>query len=32
MKIAFQTLATPNWTWEHTLYEAKRMGYDGIEL
>jgi sugar phosphate isomerase/epimerase len=32
MKIAFQTLATPDWTWEQTLNEAKRMGYDGIEL
>ncbi|MGG1550383.1 sugar phosphate isomerase/epimerase family protein [Paenibacillus ferrarius] len=32
MKIAFQTLATPNWTWEHTLHEAKRLGFDGIEL
>ncbi|KRF06600.1 xylose isomerase [Paenibacillus sp. Soil766] len=32
MKIAFQTLATPNWSWAHTLSEAKRMGYDGIEL
>jgi sugar phosphate isomerase/epimerase len=32
MKIAFQTLASPNWSWEQTLNEAVLLGYDGIEL
>lgn len=32
MKIAFQTLACPEWSWEQVLSEAQRMGYDGIEL
>jgi sugar phosphate isomerase/epimerase len=32
MKIAFQTLACPNWDWDKTIEEAARMGYDGIEL
>ncbi|MFC4777014.1 sugar phosphate isomerase/epimerase family protein [Paenibacillus sp. GCM10023252] len=32
MKIAFQTLACPNWDWDTTLQQAAAMGYDGIEL
>lgn len=32
MKIAFQTLASPNWSWEQTLNAAAQLGYDGIEL
>lgn len=32
MKIAFQTLACPDWSWEKTVEEASRLGYDGIEL
>jgi sugar phosphate isomerase/epimerase len=32
MKIAFQTLASPQWSWEQTLNEAEQLGYDGIEL
>lgn len=32
MKIAFQTLACPDWSWEKTVDEAARLGYDGIEL
>ncbi|SFK99147.1 Sugar phosphate isomerase/epimerase [Paenibacillus sp. 1_12] len=32
MKIAFQTLASPNWSWEETLNAASQLGYDGIEL
>lgn len=32
MKIAFQTLACPDWTWEHIVSEAKRLGYQGIEI
>ncbi|WP_240415300.1 sugar phosphate isomerase/epimerase family protein [Paenibacillus periandrae] len=32
MKIAFQTLASPNWSWEETLQAAVKLGYDGIEL
>jgi sugar phosphate isomerase/epimerase len=32
VKIAFQTLACPDWSWERILDEAQRMGYDGIEM
>jgi len=32
MKIAFQTLACPDWEWEKILDEAGRLGYDGLEL
>jgi sugar phosphate isomerase/epimerase len=32
MKIAFQTLACPNWPWEKIVSEAARLGYDGIEI
>lgn len=32
MKIAFQTLACPDWDWEKTVETAARLGYDGIEL
>jgi sugar phosphate isomerase/epimerase len=32
MKIAFQTLACPDWNWDKTIAEASRLGYDGIEL
>jgi predicted dehydrogenase/sugar phosphate isomerase/epimerase len=32
MKISFQTLACPNWSWEKIVSEAVRMGYDGIEV
>lgn len=32
MKLAFTTLACPNWTWEKILDEAQRLGYDGIEI
>ncbi|TVY10211.1 sugar phosphate isomerase/epimerase family protein [Paenibacillus cremeus] len=32
MKVAFQTLACPNWTWETIVQEAHRLGYDGIEI
>ncbi|WP_274653332.1 sugar phosphate isomerase/epimerase family protein [Paenibacillus humicola] len=32
MKIAFQTLACPDWEWAKIVQEARRMGYDGIEL
>lgn len=32
MKISFSTLACPDWSWEKILDEAKRLGYDGIEI
>jgi len=32
MKLAFSTLGCPDWTFEHTLKEAQRMGYDAIEI
>jgi sugar phosphate isomerase/epimerase len=32
MKLAFSTLACPQWSWEDILAKAKRFGYDGIEL
>jgi len=32
MKIAFQTLACPDWSWEKVISEANRLGYDGIEI
>lgn len=32
MKISFSTLACPDWNWEKIVCEAKRLGYDGIEL
>ncbi|MDF2671332.1 MAG: Xylose isomerase protein barrel [Paenibacillus sp.] len=31
-KIAFQTLACPDWEWTRILDEAVRLGYDGVEL
>lgn len=31
-RIAFQTLACPDWSWTRILDEANRLGYDGIEL
>jgi sugar phosphate isomerase/epimerase len=32
MKIAFSTLACPNWSWEQIIDNAARLGYHGIEL
>jgi sugar phosphate isomerase/epimerase len=32
MKVSFQTLACPDWSWEHILQQATELGYDGIEL
>jgi sugar phosphate isomerase/epimerase len=32
MKVAFQTLACPDWNWEQVVSEAHRLGYDGIEI
>ncbi len=32
MKISFSTLGSPDWTLGHTLDEAKRLGFDGVEL
>ncbi len=32
MKISFSTLGSPDWTLTHTLDEAKRLGFDGVEL
>ena len=32
MKLAFSTLACPDWTWDRILDEASRLGYDGIEI
>jgi sugar phosphate isomerase/epimerase len=32
MKIAYQTLACPGWSWDKVVAEAKRLGYDGIEI
>lgn len=32
MKLAFSTLACPDWTWDRVLSEAARLGYDGIEI
>ena len=32
MKLSFTTLACPEWTWERILDEAKKLGYDGIEI
>jgi sugar phosphate isomerase/epimerase len=32
MKICFMTLACPKWSWEEILLNARRMGYDGLEL
>jgi sugar phosphate isomerase/epimerase len=32
MKLAFSTLACPHWSWDEILANAKRFGYDGIEL
>ncbi|MCZ8516078.1 sugar phosphate isomerase/epimerase [Paenibacillus filicis] len=32
MKIAFTTLACPEWTWEKIVDEAAGLGYDGIEI
>src|SRR4051794_9121073 len=31
MKLAFSTLASPNWTWQEAIQAAKAYGYDGIE-
>jgi sugar phosphate isomerase/epimerase len=32
MKTAFTTLGCPEWSWDHILDEASRLGYDGIEI
>ncbi|QHW31429.1 sugar phosphate isomerase/epimerase [Paenibacillus rhizovicinus] len=32
MKLAFSTLACPDWSWERILQEASALGYDGIEI
>jgi sugar phosphate isomerase/epimerase len=32
MKYSFATLGCPNWTIDQIVTEAKRMGYDGVEL
>jgi sugar phosphate isomerase/epimerase len=32
VKICFSTLGSPDWTLEHTLDEAKRLGFNGVEL
>src|SRR4051794_20177980 len=32
MRLAFSTLACPDWTFEQTSDAAKRFGYDGLEL
>lgn len=32
MKKAFTTLGCPDWSWEHVMDEAVRMGYDGLEI
>ena len=31
MKLAFSTLACPNWSWREVIEKAKAYGYDGIE-
>ena len=31
MKLAFSTLASPNWTWQESIQAAKTLGYDGVE-
>ena len=32
MKLAFSTLACPNWSWEHALEAAQQYGYEGLEI
>lgn len=32
MKVAFSTLACPNWSWDTIISQAQRLGFDGIEL
>ena len=32
MKLAFSTLACPNWSWDLILDNAVRFGFDGIEI
>ena len=32
MKYAFTNLACPDWSIEHTVREAVRLGYDALEL
>src|SRR5437870_39645 len=32
MKISFSTLGCPDWPLIHALDEAKRLGFDGVEL
>lgn len=32
MKLSFTTLSCPDWSWEHIVSEAVRLGYDGIEI
>lgn len=32
MKLAFSTLGNPSWTFERTVAEAKRLGFDAIEV
>src|SRR4051812_23823641 len=31
MKLAYSTLACPDWTWQQAVDAAKSYGYDGIE-
>ncbi|GAB4109018.1 MAG: sugar phosphate isomerase/epimerase [Thermoflexibacter sp.] len=32
LKLSFSTLGCPEWTWEDILQNAKKLGYQGIEL
>ena len=32
MKIAFSTLACPDWSWQDITSAAKDFGYDGVEV
>lgn len=32
MKLAFSTLACPEWSWDRVLNNAARLGFDGIEI
>ncbi len=32
MKLSFSTLSCPDWPWEKVLSEARRLGYQGIEV
>lgn len=31
MKLAFSTLASPDWTWQEAIQAAQTLGYDGVE-